>query len=584
MQFQETFKLNDDFAGMHDYRKALFVFVIISRALTTDPKFSVVTFDGRINLYLLLLKNKVGVDLLQKQMKHAEVVFPRDHRAGLCALNVFLPNSLGELNLRLHLLRGASTDIHTQAMEGAKRKLSALWNDLNLKLKVKAIKSFFQMNACDFLNHRPTPNNTDTFQFATELKNADVSFYRRAKEPIRSSMYCMNEACPGMTTKLAEICELESEKEAKRATQAEGKSINTEMVRIVKRAVSVYPNLIKSVVKGDRQIMKRGRPVLLRNCVIERNPLSQNVFMRRLLFEAWAQEARVDQSVYKGFMKLEAELTQALSLFLEAQRSSKTPKGKRGKKGKMGTNEVATASESSAPPDTGNTTIPPEPAPAIVPSAVQDAERGHKLSKASGLIADPGKISDTDTVLMKGLVEMVSTLKQRNKDKWLHCNDLINTDLPDLYDVGINGKTMLKNLVKLDVKNAGDPTKIEFFVGNWVLMKSFVCHQTDSAHTFSDKWKPMDHLLFSTVFAFGVYDSNSADSFIALLENNGRKSVEKYRREYAHEVNGKKDIRQIVSPWLSQQCEYICNNQLHLYASHSMHALFPNFFIVLFIV
>jgi hypothetical protein len=294
------------------------------------------------------------------------------------------------------------------------------------------------------------------------------------------------------------LCERESEREANRANKSEGKSINTAMIRIVQHACGSHPNLIKSVAYSKQ----RG--------YVEKNPALQRMFMQRLIFESWAYLAKDannanHQKTYKAF---HAELRDCLSKFLNTtiKTATKTKKNK--------------AKNSDEEQEDFNKY-----------RIVKKVEK--KGDKDGG--EEEEKEKDADDAKMASLRYYVNNLSARDEDPLFHTdND---------YDYALTAKKM-PVLSDLDIQNVINPKSLEFFVATWIQSK--FCHQSDNGTTFSDKWRPMPHILFATVASFGISDQKSAGVFISMMENNGKKSIDQYVRNYSHEV-GDMIPRQIVS-------------------------------------
>ena len=90
-----------------------------------DKRFDLNTFQGRMNLFVLLATERFGKDLLSRFIEENERI--TDLKEGSEKMNFIFPQSLPELNLRLQILWGSlNQGIYTIKEECGKRLVVAV--------------------------------------------------------------------------------------------------------------------------------------------------------------------------------------------------------------------------------------------------------------------------------------------------------------------------------------------------------------------------------------------------------------------------------------------------------------------------
>ena len=151
----------------------------------------------------------MGNEFIKNEMERNEKYSSNSFNELKCR-NLLVGESVEEINLRLRFLLVATTPIHTFAMEGGKRQMVALWNDLNMNVQQHPVKSFFNLPMNARLIHRPSPKTKRRTAFSNEMDECNDLFYSRSKVGIPSHMYCGNSKCQGFTKQMVKVASQES--------------------------------------------------------------------------------------------------------------------------------------------------------------------------------------------------------------------------------------------------------------------------------------------------------------------------------------------------------------------------------------
>ena len=480
-KFEEDFTLKGQLIGMHENRKALLIFKMIGEILEENKELCITSIEGRINLYCKLLIRAFGKESIKAKLESSEGLAEdgkRFHSAN--SLNLILPESVPELNLRLRFLYGAATKIHTCASEGGKRQTVALWNDLNRNIQKEPIRSFFAIQTHEKLTHRITPDNPedDAADYIASLQKLSDKYYKRSGFPIKSHLYACNENCSGLTKKIVALIENESSLEALRNQQVQVKYINDYLAKIC-RNLSLKENILKPVIVAEENencIMaddsdeeeSEEQEEKKEKVVKEKNILDWHWCSQRLFVEVMAEFAlKRDENpkIFEMYLPFDQRLKTSLQNFLDKKDGSLHPKQK----------EKETMTNS--PEDRLNA--------------------------------------------MRGFVN--EDLSKRNE---------IQYNLNFFADPCLCAKTMPVP-PDLEVKKCSDPKSLEFFYAFWTFRRSK--GMGDFPLTIGTSWKPLDYCLLFTTFAASVYDQQTCQNFAAMIENNGKKETKKYKGNYAHD-------------------------------------------------
>jgi hypothetical protein len=199
------------------------------------------------------------------------------------ALNLFLPENIPEMNLRLKFLWGATTKIHTMAMEGGKRRTCAIWNDLDHYMHDDPVQLFFDSSKIKkfVFDHRKTPDSDPIIPALDELRK---KFYSRAGKPITCHLHCCNDDTPYFTDEMVKKIREQSQKEAEYAASVQTKSVNDYLAEMIDhvRALSVVCSVtIPS--ENERKARKQ---------TYEKTPTKHAANLGRYLIEVWAKLAK----------------------------------------------------------------------------------------------------------------------------------------------------------------------------------------------------------------------------------------------------------------------------------------------------
>lgn len=280
---------------MDESKKALIIYLVIWKALEMDVNFNYSTFKGRANLYCLLMIHKLGKATVKEQVDlYAELDDQDKDFAATCCINFVSPESLHELNLRLHHLWSATTPLHTLAMEGGKRQVCSLWNDLNKVYQEGPIKSFFELDTQEILTHRLTTSpQYDKKSFKMFLNDYSEKYYSRAGVPIRSFNYVCKTQLEAMTVKLTKKAEDASKECVKENTSAETKDIYALLNEVLLK-VALNANIVNTVISPTADEINGNQHILK----FEKDPLKHFVFVARHLVEEFIKDPSL-QSMFE---------------------------------------------------------------------------------------------------------------------------------------------------------------------------------------------------------------------------------------------------------------------------------------------
>lgn len=269
---------------LEENRKCLLGMLYIKDMLLYDKTFSISTFDGRIMLYCLLLKHHFGSTVIKRCLDRVNKMAKKkeDNFKVFNAQNLLIPATLEELNLRLRVLMGATTGIHSIAIEGQKRMWCQTFSELGLRYSRNPIPSFYLLKKSDQFLHRPTPNVSDDKKFNAKLTEATRIFFSRGATPLRSYMFILGKNMPGVTHRVRKICDERSTKSAVQNNKVQEKTINSyikEVLLMCRKSKNIY-DAVYVPAKDETQKLPREKPVQ-----------EQNIFMKRWFTEVFAEMA-----------------------------------------------------------------------------------------------------------------------------------------------------------------------------------------------------------------------------------------------------------------------------------------------------
>lgn len=304
-------------ADAEDEQKALVVFVVIAKAFQQDDMFNLGDFFGRFRLYRLLLKSRIDP---QKLKNHMDKILQFDkskqffhHKNNL---NLIIPESVEEMNLRIRYLLSSSTSVHTLAMEGGKRQTVALWNDLNLEIQETPIHSFMDITNNDRLGHRKLPDLENEVQLRKRIQNLSHLYYSRSNVPIQSMLYSGNPTACGYTINLVYLVYLESINIANEMKDIEGRDINIHLAMVVRECMK-KPNILNAVEKGIIEISPVEVNKELAN--FEKDPLLHFLNVGRFLMEETAKLSKENLEIKAIFESWIEKLAVQYLFYLEGK-------------------------------------------------------------------------------------------------------------------------------------------------------------------------------------------------------------------------------------------------------------------------
>ena len=258
--FEKVFELKKDLSRLTDNRKAMVVFIIIQQLFAMDANFQIETLLGRINLYCLLLIHCYGKTLLEEQLKRAQQLQEerKDFAYHNC-LNLILPDNIPELNLRLRFLWGATTQIHTTAMEGGKRQTCAVWNDIDRYPTSQPMNSFYSQDEEEVFEHRPTPNDQDMTPYIAKFRTVENLFYSRTGLKMPTNLYACNDKAPYFTIELVKKIKQQSSIEAANNAQIQVKYLNDFLAEVLENMC--HESIITTVIIPTLEEKRKGLKV-----------------------------------------------------------------------------------------------------------------------------------------------------------------------------------------------------------------------------------------------------------------------------------------------------------------------------------
>lgn len=217
----------------------------------SDPKCNINTIHGRINVCILMLIHHFGREELKRVLSLCDKIMSEDAFKALSLLNIIIPESVQEMNIRNLFLWSALTSALTGGVEAGKRQTVTRVNDVDRFVTGEPIKSFFDVKQSDLLPHRKTPNSHDQLAFSSQLSIQSGKFYSRAKTPVKTDYYCL-ESIPGITVRVARMMEIESNHLAAKNMDIQKKYVDAFLVDILKKMAS-FPHVLNSVIVPDKE-------------------------------------------------------------------------------------------------------------------------------------------------------------------------------------------------------------------------------------------------------------------------------------------------------------------------------------------
>ena len=466
-----------------DNRKALVVFMQLYKLFKDDPNFLLETFRGRINLYCLLLIHKMGKETVEKHMKKCSKLSDNPNRIHFyAATNMIMPNTFADLNLRTRYLWGATTSIHTLAVEGGHRQTCCIFNELNIEMKFKAIKSFFDISTPTFMTHRKAAVDIeDPEDRADAFRAASSEYYEREKLEIRSNLYCLNDSCNGLTKKLTKkLCNWSAQIAVNNEQQA-NKTIEVFLAEVVEK-ISSNQDMISPYIP----------PMVTADTITNPNPHGTEKYpihfikhTIRWFFENLASEADKPSANSKlraintqwnteSLLKLEEWIKQkGQKKFTSMTKAEQKPKSAKSKKGKK----------------------------------VEEKEGNHEIH------------------------QFIENFINRQEERRLKPNQ----DYLDYrYDPFITERSLFLRK-DLDVNLASDPTKMEWFYAFWAAWSTPNSDVSEAPEKMGN-WKPAPYVTFGMSFGYSVYNKDTCLEFARMLKNNGDKETTMYKGQYCHDL------------------------------------------------
>ena len=491
------YEFTGSLASATDQRKALVVFIQIYNLFKKDENFHLDTFQGRINLFCLLLINKLGKDMIERHLlkctkigqAHTNQLFK------LAATNMLIPDNFAELNLRTKFLWCATTKMHTLAMEGGHRQMCSVFNEVNIEMQFTPIMSFFEIRPPEFMTHRAiVVNESDVDNRDPHIEQANKDYYSRSKMEIRSNLYCVPDTCNGITVKLTKMLQTESAQIAVNNEDQANKTIETFLATVVDKAVAnqemISPYIPPFKAAGG---FENSNPH-----GIEKTPTNFVKHNIRWFFETLAKEVKEPgantklKTVYSGWIQF---VQKCLEVWLD-------PKSR--------TNTYQTM---------------------FITEKKKSIKKAKKTTDPS---EDPNEgIVRSHRYISNMLLQMKERISKPNKYYSNFGYDPCITD------------NKLNPPPDIDVRLADNLEKKEWFYGFWAALNPKVSDFSEAPEKYLPAFKPAAYINFGISFGYSVYSQKTGNDFAKMLRNNGEKETKSYKGKYCHEVD-KKEIKHVV--------------------------------------
>ena len=151
-----------------------------------------------------------------------------------------------------------------------------IFNELAVRVTSDPISSFFSMPKDERYtpSYRKTPNNDDIPDLKERLKRLSKLYFKRGNHPVESHYYAINRKCIGMTPRVVEVTNIQSNKLQADISKFQEKFVNDHVSQILKQAI-LRPNLISITCSPENNR-------LINQAFMEKPILLHNIFVRRL--------------------------------------------------------------------------------------------------------------------------------------------------------------------------------------------------------------------------------------------------------------------------------------------------------------
>lgn len=481
--FEDCYEFEGLLEDIEDRRKAVIVLQVLSELLTDKTNdINLHTFDGRRNLYCLLLMHHFGEDLVKKILEsygeENEKGSKYEFRAATL-LNTVCPDSFEEMQLRIKEMYSASTDVHTIAFESGKRMTLTMMSELNLELTYEPIKSFFNLPRSAKLQHRITPNTDEAAVSSTEMNKLIKAYYSKIEVPIRTRFYPMPSGAPGMTMKLTKVTYDYSANLAEDNSRTQEKDINSYLVEALTK-LSGHTFLFPTVVRPSENNLAEK--------IQEKSIEMQYSFLRRLFIEKLADLGTNTKATSK--------VKDLCNLWFDEA-----------KKRLNAVHDGRSIADG-------------------LKEKITDWEGVWKKKKKNDPQTEKSEPSE-----IGGWKELLK--KQRQKR---------DTD-PKFFADETNYDALLENNLSFPLLKEGtwsearvtDPKSLEFAYAHMLMCHNNGSSLTELPLTFDTKWAPRDYHILLTTICTSVHDLASLQALIKLVDGNGRKRIAGYKGGYFHD-------------------------------------------------
>ena len=467
-------------------KKALVTFLYIKDLFETNDTFDLSKISGRMNLYCKLLVHHLGVESINELLSYADTKAAENEVfKALCCQNLILPQSIGEMNLRIKHMWGALTPVFTAAMECGKRQTAMLWSELETTFDGKGFNTFFNISPSRLYDHRKTPNQQVAVEFFTACDLLSQRFYHRLGK-VPSNFYCLNKSAPGMTYKLTKKAETTSETVAVENMGAQTKYVNS----YIKDIVDEFGKMenLASVCYVPTELEAQ-------TLVFEKDVLKQNWNMRRLFYEVLCELTK--QKGNTDMTLILAEYKKEVNAIVKGWRDREEPYSN------LWINQ-------------------------------KDIKDGNRT--------DLSKMENNIKVYLSEKKKKEGTAHASRSVKWYYQDE---SKWCQLY----KQTKALPFPEPFDLDKVTDTDTREFVYGVYLVMHSAGGKTAKTAKRPLSTWRPYNLQVLACLIAQAVYNMETCKELSLLLLNNGKKEINSYMelpREYVHEVAPNEDPIQLV--------------------------------------
>ena len=260
--------------------RTLFAFTEIMNIWNSDKNLSAETFEGRINIYALLLKHLVPD--FHSLLDEADALQSRGEKPEAFALlNILIPKSFVELNIRLPLLFGAYIRLFLGLIDGQKRAVSTRFALMDMYPTDTPTSTFLGKSFQKVYGYnRNLSGGTANIQ----LNAANKSFFTRLAAKVPGTLYSFDSDDGAITKHMAKCWRDHSEGIANDNADLETNTFSFVAVKLVDHLITRYGHELECLVD-----LKEGEVEGLPLGIHEKPITPFTAHIRKLFWEGYAE-------------------------------------------------------------------------------------------------------------------------------------------------------------------------------------------------------------------------------------------------------------------------------------------------------